>query len=135
MDAPSTFCSAQTLPMKIPLEAPKLGERRDKRRLALEREVSLNSETNFYVGVTENVSQGGLFIRTEQKLSVGQRVGLSLTLSEGGEHIECVGEVRWIQPGSDPPGYGLRFTNLTPETREAIDKFIAHRKPIYHPAS
>lgn len=121
--------------VKIPLEAPSLRERRDKRRFEVVRDVSFNSETNFYVGVTENVSQGGLFVRTDEKLEVGQRVSLSLTLTEGGAHIDCVGEVRWIEPHSDPPGYGIRFTNLTAEMRKAIDAFIAQRKPIYHPAS
>ncbi|MBX5483506.1 MAG: TIGR02266 family protein [Myxococcaceae bacterium] len=59
---------------------------------------------------TENLSQGGLFIQTDQTFDVGQPVPLSLSFPGLLDPIELVGVVAWVRPskGEERGGVGIR---------------------------
>jgi len=63
-----------------------------------------------YVDSTENVSAGGLFIRTERKLSVGDRLQLALSFPGLLDPLEVSAEVVWVRAprGEMPGGVGVR---------------------------
>ena len=46
-----------------------------------------------------------------------------------------MGEVCWIRQYSEtsdsPPGMGLRFIELAPESRQKIDAFLKNREPLF----
>lgn len=110
-------------------------ERRQQPRVALEAEVTLESESNFYAGFTENVSEGGIFVATYARHSVGERLRVRFTLPGLSEAIEATCEVRWLRvqnPTSDtPPGVGLRFMDLSDTARANIERFVRARAPIF----
>jgi uncharacterized protein (TIGR02266 family) len=107
-------------------------ERRAGRRFRLEVEVSFTSESQFYSGLTGDISEGGLFVATYHLRPVGTRLDLALTLPSGEVHAR--GNVRWVRDahGDTPPGLGVELDALSVEARKAIEVFLRQRAPLYH---
>jgi uncharacterized protein (TIGR02266 family) len=105
-------------------------------RIALEVEVDLQSEHNFYTGFTQNISAGGLFVSTASVMHLGDTALLRLTLP-GNVRVEAHAVVRWVREQTVsrgmPPGMGMQFLDLTPEARQAIEAFVNQRETIFHP--
>ncbi len=108
-------------------------ERRTHQRATLETDVSLYSDTNFWSGYTEDVSEGGLFVAAWQLLPLGTSVEIEVELPTG-YRIKTPGEVRWHREGNQDgakPGMGLRFLELAEADLRAIQTFIKHRAPLF----
>ena len=58
--------------------------RREHVRIPVEVEVTLSSEHNFFVGWSENISEGGLFIATHQLEPLGTKLELTLVVPDNG---------------------------------------------------
>jgi uncharacterized protein (TIGR02266 family) len=110
---------------------------RESTRRSIELEVGLLSESNFYVGFTENLSESGVFVATYLVRPLGSLVELSLRLLGRDEPLKLRGEVRWVRlysPTSDAgPGMGIRFEAISEADRAEITKFLAARDPIFFP--
>lgn len=106
-------------------------ERRADVRVALEVEVSLSSESHFFVGISGDVSRGGLFVVTWRTLEVGTPIFVAVDLPDG--RLLADGEVRWAREAVDgaSPGLGIAFTGLSEAERCRIDSFCADRAPLY----
>ena len=109
--------------------------RREHDRFAVDLQVSVLSETNFYAGLAENLSAGGLFIATHQLQKVGSKIELSLRMPDSEEVFQIVGEVRWVRLYNDQsdtmPGLGVRFTELPTGASAAINRFLGQREPLF----
>ena len=107
-------------------------------RVDLEVEVGITSQTNFYVGFSENISEGGLFVATYDLKPVGSELQVRFTLPDDME-ISVVGVVCWVRDPRNfndpdtPPGLGVQFFDLPDEDREAIRRFTKVRQPIFFP--
>ena len=107
-------------------------------RFDLEVKVDLESEHNFYTGLTQNISAGGVFIATHAIRRIGDRITLKFTLPGSEKTIDVETEVRWIRENSalqrveGAQGMGVRFINLTPEASAAINSFIQARDSLYY---
>jgi uncharacterized protein (TIGR02266 family) len=101
-------------------------------RVRLEAEVSLVSESNFYVGLTRNLSNGGLFVATLRRLPVGTPVDVVLTLPDG--PLQTQGRVRWTRESTEvaAPGIGIMFDALSERDSRRIEAFCAERLPDYY---
>jgi uncharacterized protein (TIGR02266 family) len=104
-------------------------ERRADVRIALEVEVSLSSESHFFVGLSGDVSRGGLFVVTWRKLAVGTPIFVAVELPDG--RLLADGEVRWAREEAAAPGLGIAFTSLSEEDRQRIEVFCGQRAPLY----
>jgi uncharacterized protein (TIGR02266 family) len=110
--------------------------RRAEPRVALQVEVTLSSEHNFFTGLTHDLSGGGLFVATHQVLPIGERVRLTFTLPDVEEPIEALTEVRWVR-GTElsgrgvEPGIGLRFLQMLPKAKNAVKAFLERRDSIF----
>ena len=102
-------------------------------RLHLQVAVTLMSDSQLYTGLSENLSEGGVFVATHVIRKVGEMVDLTLTLKDG-KPLHTVAEVRWVREVSDridsPPGIGLRFVSLGSEEAKAIRAFLRERDPL-----
>jgi uncharacterized protein (TIGR02266 family) len=109
-------------------------ERRTKARVPIETEVSLESDSQFFTGLTGNLSSGGVFVATYKPLPVGSRVVMKLTLPDG--ELQAKGTVRWSRDASSgaAPGVGVAFDDLEPAAAERIAKFCELRAPLLHDA-
>ena len=105
-------------------------ERRKHPRLAISIDVDFGSEHNFYAGSTRDISQGGLFINTDQDLQVGSELTVRMKLLDQQFVIPC--EVVWAlqDEGGRNVGVGVRFLKLSRARRKAIEEFMAQRGPL-----
>jgi uncharacterized protein (TIGR02266 family) len=113
-------------------------ERRTAPRVELQVGVGFHSDTNFYTGFTEDVSEGGLFVATHVPQPIGTRLRLTFTLPAGPE-ITGEAVVRWLRvPRSHDtetvPGMGVQFEGLEREHEALIREFIALREPLFYDA-
>ncbi len=84
-----------------------------------------------------NVSNGGLFIKTDNPLPLEAPVLLKLTLPGAPDAMEIEGRVVWNNPkgrkNSFPKGMGIQFIKMAPEHEEIIQGFVdKYRKEIEH---
>lgn len=113
-------------------------ERRTASRVDLCVGVGFQSDTNFYAGFTEDLSEGGLFVATHMLQPLGTELALTFSLPNGYE-ISTVAIVRWVR---DPrnhdddavPGMGVQFNALSSADLDMIRQFIALREPIFYDA-
>ena len=114
------------------------GAERHAERFDLEVKVDLESDHNFYTGLTQNISAGGLFIATHQLRRIGDRLKITFSLpgTEGALTVET--EVRWIRENTSlhrvdgSTGMGVRFINLSPEATHVIQAFLQSRDSLYY---
>jgi len=108
---------------------------REHQRVELKSEVSFESETNFYVGWSGDVSAGGIFIATHDLLEKGTQIRLQFKLP-GGRRVTALGEVMWLREYNhlvpdQTPGMGIRFHGLEQSDSRAVNEFITRRDPIF----
>jgi uncharacterized protein (TIGR02266 family) len=94
-------------------------------RVALQVPINIRVKHRLLNGDTENLSVDGVFIRMEDPLPVGRVVDLTFDLPES-EPLSAVGTVTWQRPASSSlgSGVGIRFDQLPPETRTALEGFV-----------
>lgn len=75
---------------------------------------------------TRDINEGGLFIETEQPLSVDDQVQLHFRLPGSADAIQVTGHVAWVSSGDDgnPPGMGIEFDSLDEAARASIDALV-----------
>jgi uncharacterized protein (TIGR02266 family) len=110
--------------------------RRQHRRLDLEVEVTMTSDTNFFMGFTENLSEGGIFVATYDYAPMGSIVEFDFRLPEGREPMHVKGIVMWLREYNPMvpdmmPGMGLQFRDLTPAQETTIQGFLDSRDPLF----
>ena len=107
-------------------------------RFDLEVKVDLESDHNFYTGLTQNISSGGVFIATSALRKIGDRITLKFSLPGSSESLAVETEVRWIRENSSlhrvdgATGMGVRFINLSAEANTAISTFLQNRDSLYY---
>jgi uncharacterized protein (TIGR02266 family) len=103
-------------------------------REKLEANVGATTESNFFVGFSGDISEGGVFVATYLTLDVGTRTEVLVTLP-GGFEKSIPGTVRFVRDPMDmesEPGIGVRFERLDDEARELILRFIRKRPPLFY---
>lgn len=105
---------------------------------AIAAELGAHSPSNFYKGLSGNdiVDHGGLFVSTYKLPKLGTRVRLRVSLP-GGYEFEANALVKWRREPSDastdaPPGFGAQFTDITPEARQLVYRYVRNREPMFH---
>jgi len=101
-------------------------------------ELGAHSASNFYKGLSGNdiIDHGGLFVSTYKLPKIGKAVRLKVSLP-GGYEFEANAIVRWRREPSDagndaPPGFGAQFTEITPEARQLVYRYVRNREPLFH---
>ena len=99
-------------------------ERREHERFDTELSVDWTSGENFLFSYITNISEMGIFVRSDDPVPIGTLLRVRFGL-EGADPLELEGEVVWINPlradGDNlNPGMGVRFTQITPDQRERI---------------
>jgi uncharacterized protein (TIGR02266 family) len=112
-------------------------ERRSEPRIELEVEVGLETDHNFYTGLTQDISNGGLFVATSIIYRVGERLRVRFTLPGRAEAITAEAEVRWVRDPramktDSPEGIGLRFVELPADAQVEIGNFLSRRESLYY---
>lgn len=98
-------------------------------------DLGAHSPTNFYKGLSGNdiIDHGGLFVSTYVPPRPGTPIRLKVSLP-GGYEFEANAVVKWVreQGGDAPPGFGAQFTQITPEARQLVYRYVRNREPLFH---
>jgi len=99
--------------------------------------IDIQSEHNFWSGLTMNMSEGGVFVATYHVVPVGTLLAVQLQLPFRDEPIVALAEVRWTRgySGQDdvPPGLGLQFVDVDEASLVAIRRFVETvREPLFY---
>lgn len=76
---------------------------------------------NFLFSYLTDISVLGIFLRSEDPLAVGTK--MRLRFRGEGDPFELSGEVMWVNPWREDapnPGMGVRFVDVSPESRERL---------------
>jgi hypothetical protein len=132
---PNPYANAPSRPQAPPAPAQAPGPMGDMPVVA---ELGAHSPSNFYKGLSGNdiIDHGGLFVSTYKLPKLGQPVRLKVSLP-GGYEFEANAIVRWRREPSDagsdaPPGFGAQFTQITPEARQLVYRYVRNREPMFH---
>ena len=103
-------------------------ERRKHERFDTSFAVDYASGETFLFAYLKNISEMGIFIRTDTPQEVGTDLRLRFQV-EGQEPLILEGRVIWINPYRESgdnlnPGMGVRFKRLTPELREKVVELV-----------
>jgi uncharacterized protein (TIGR02266 family) len=103
-------------------------------RLEVSLAVSVASNSNFYVGFAENLSDGGIFVATHAPRPIGCSVDLVVALPDQAP-IRARGTVAWLREYSEAndtvPGMGIRFDEVSPPDVTRILAFARTRPPMF----
>ena len=83
-----------------------------------------------YTGVAYVISEGGIFIKGESLLPVGERIRLRFGIADIIERVEAEGTIVWNTAGGKgslpqvTPGMGIRFDRIGEADRQAIRTYI-----------
>ena len=67
-----------------------------------------------------DISIGGVFIETDQKLPVGKQMMLKFSLPNHSQPFTLNGTIAW----SSPRGFGLKFDEMTPQQGNILKTFV-----------
>ena len=91
--------------------------------------IRFKDRQSFIKAYSENISPGGLFIRTEKPLKQGEVFFLKLQLPEIADPMEVKCEVAWARKqvedsANRPSGMGIKFTEISDRDRSNIKEYI-----------
>lgn len=113
------------------LSGPKINweERREFTRASVDTQIVLNfsNETQFAKHYVENISLGGLFVKTNHRPGMGAVVPIEFAVKMG--RNEKLFRLHGKVCRQTDRGLGLEFTNLTPETRKELEVFVKSSLP------
>jgi type IV pilus assembly protein PilZ len=100
-------------------------DRRSADRIDVTWSVDCETEETFLYANITNISEVGIFVRTDEPLEVGTRLTLKFAPPGSDDTLVLTGQVAWVNPirmlASNPnPGMGIRFIDLTMESRERL---------------
>jgi uncharacterized protein (TIGR02266 family) len=106
-------------------------ERRRYPRVPLNMLIQYRFETfeDFMSEYSSNISEGGMFICTDEAREEGSMVYLQFALNDGTKLIEGLGRVVRVNPANreNPQGIGVEFVNFDEESRALIQAIVEER--------
>ncbi len=99
--------------------------------------VGVASDHRLFVGLTSNISAGGLFIATEEPLKRGDKVDVRFSVPGSDYVFDKKATVCWTRPieavGNDASraGAGVQFDTLTEEEQKILNAFLQVHDAIF----
>ncbi|MEZ4310450.1 MAG: PilZ domain-containing protein [Polyangiaceae bacterium] len=123
--APSPYSAPAAAPAPRPSDAGK----------AIVVELGTRSSSNFYKGLSGNdvVEHGGIFVATYKIPPLGSSVKLHVLLP-GNYEFRATATVQWVREprGDGDPGFGARFSEITPDGRQLVYRYAKNREPLFY---
>lgn len=118
----SEYIAVQNIvPALVPHLFPNRSDRRSSPRVALGIPVAYRFGNTIAAALTQNISRGGISIRTTSPLAVGTSVKVRFRLPGAKCEIDTEGQISWADRRI---GMGLQFTNLDRADQSQIDDYI-----------
>jgi type IV pilus assembly protein PilZ len=106
----------------------KPADKRDHPRAVVKIEIEFKETIDFVASYMLNISNGGLFIKTDEAFPLDTIVLLRFTMPGDSKPIETEGKVVWCNTkgakGYFPKGMGIKFLKLDSDAAEKIKIFV-----------
>jgi uncharacterized protein (TIGR02266 family) len=106
-------------------------DKRIKERIPIREEVhiAVKDEANFITEYADNISLGGMFIKSRNPFSIGTKFDLEVLIGDSGQKIKALGEVVWTKEfasdnDSRPSGMGIKFVRLHGDSKKIIQDIM-----------
>ncbi len=102
--------------------------------VAAEVRIDLASDSNLWLGFSQDIAEGGVFIATYNHHALGVAMRLAMQVVDD-DPISVTGVVHWLRAdgGDDvPPGIGVRFTDLPSDFARTLQSFASKRTPLFY---
>jgi uncharacterized protein (TIGR02266 family) len=98
--------------------------------------LNMSTDHQFYSGFSENIEEGGIFVATFDPKPINSKVIINFQLP-GGRPVTARGTVHFVREYNPTvpdmaPGMGVRFTDLMPRDKEAIEEYLEQRAPMFY---
>ena len=119
---------------------PSASDRRDTDRLRYDIQVGVSTDHRLFVGLTANISAGGLFIATDEPLKKGDRIEVRFSIPGTVHVFHKHATVCWTRPfdGENQThtrtraGAGVRLDDLSDDEAKVLDAFLQVHEPIFY---
>ena len=100
--------------------------KRESPRVATNIEIKFRETGSFVRSYMLNVTNGGIFLKTEKPLIIDAEVTMHIQLPDDQETMTIEGRVVWANTKSKafPAGMGIQFTQITSEHKDKIKAFV-----------
>lgn len=99
-------------------------------------EVDIEGENVPYTGLLKDISEGGVFLTTDERHTIGDRLHIRFSFPTIDEPIDVDVVVRWVRDayseGGMLPGVGVQFVDLVPEVTAKINQFIRDKEVTFY---
>jgi Tfp pilus assembly protein PilZ len=89
--------------------------------------VKFVSRRQLKLSYLQHLSKGGIFLRTDAPLAVGDTLLVAMELPDG-QVVEVRGHVIHLQ--NDPPGMNVRFLDYSPEKARVFEVFLRKNRTV-----
>ena len=113
---------------------PAKSEGNDKRLKSELRVYYGTSQQTVLAGFSVDLSTGGLYLQTNQPLTIDEHLTLIFSLPDQEKTITCQARVAWVNAPDDPrkpelpPGVGVQFVDLGLDAVKAIRRFLEYNQ-------
>lgn len=105
-----------------------MDDKRDNPRLPVTVLIKYQDAKEFFNDYTQNISAGGMFVKTERVVDYGTKVSFNFELPEIRYSIRGLGEVVRIEPNDDGKvsqrGFAIKFLSFQKESEQLLRNFI-----------
>ncbi|MCX5904467.1 MAG: TIGR02266 family protein [Proteobacteria bacterium] len=103
-------------------------DKREHPRAVVKIEIEFKEDLDFIASYMLNISNGGLFIKTDEAFPLDTIVLLLFTMPGDPQPIETEGKVVWCNTkggkGYFPKGMGIKFLQLNHDDAEKLKRFV-----------
>jgi uncharacterized protein (TIGR02266 family) len=101
-------------------------ERRQHPRVKLRVEVSYQKMDSYLHRFTDNISEGGCFIETDQVLAPRTEVPLEFSFPNHPDPLVIIGEVVWVVEGTHS-GMGIQYKKISADAQKVLKEIVQSR--------
>jgi uncharacterized protein (TIGR02266 family) len=101
-------------------------ERRKYPRVKLRIEVSYQKVDSYLHRFTDNISEGGCFIETDEVLPPRTEVPMEFSFPNHPDPVVIIGEVVWVVEGTHS-GMGIQYKKIPTEAQKALREIVQSR--------
>ena len=101
-------------------------------RILVRMETTTTTPRGVMFGTSENLSEGGIYVRTTHRLQEGEKVRLRFYLPKDSQPLTVEGEIvrTEFRPDVRGYGYGIKFTRLSAPDLRRLKRFINDRMEL-----
>ena len=100
--------------------------------------MSIRNGEQVYTSKTLDISHGGIFLATEEKLAIGELIDMTFQIPNSERVVTAVGKVAWIGqggPGHSTEGVGVKFSRIDPKDLQLIVDYVNRVSRVVYNAS